>query len=369
MTEHLDTAEVPFSDAVAEGLAEGLALGDVGSVAAVEIRAAAARLQQGGLVAFPTETVYGLGADARSDAAVARIYATKGRPAFNPLIVHVAREDAVDAIVEMNAAARTLAAAFWPGPLTLVLPARPDAELSLLATAGLATCAVRVPAHPVARALLTAAGCPVAAPSANPSGRLSPTTAAHVRDGFAETDEVLVLDGGAAESGLESTIVDVTRDRPIILRPGTVTAEMLADVLGTPVETQADMQGVEGAADVRPSTGGSDAMERPVAPGQLASHYAPRVPVRLDVQEVRSGEGLLAFGPDLPASLGPVRNLSVRGDLTEAAARLFTCLHALDKEDISGIAVMPIPGNGIGVALRDRLRRAAAPRDVAEGEE
>jgi L-threonylcarbamoyladenylate synthase len=300
---------------------------------------AAALLARGGLVAFPTETVYGLGADARDDRAVAGIFAAKGRPAFNPLILHVADLAAAQAIGRFDARAERVAAAFWPGPLTLVLPLRDGAGISPLATAGLATVALRVPAHPVARALLAAFGGPVAAPSANPSGRVSPTTAAHVVAGLSGRIDA-VVDGGACGVGVESTILGL--DGPaILLREGGIAAERLAAVLGeTPRAAEA------GA--------------RPVAPGALASHYAPRGVMRLNAAGAEPGEVMLGFGP-VACDL----NLSKAGDLTEAAANLYACLHRLDAMGADRIAVSPVPEAGLGRAINDRLRRAAAPRPGA----
>jgi L-threonylcarbamoyladenylate synthase len=305
---------------------------------------AAEMLRAGGLVAFPTETVYGLGADARNDRAVAGIFAAKGRPAFNPLIVHVADIAAVEGLAEMPEAAQRLAAAFWPGPLTLVLPLRPDAgpdaRVSPLVTAGLPTVGLRVPAHPLARALLAAAGCPVAAPSANPSGRVSPTTADHVLAGLAGRIDA-VLDGGACPVGVESTIVGF-HPRPVILRAGGVMAEALEAVLGAPL-------------------GHAVLSVRPTAPGQLASHYAPRAALRLNAEAPVPGERFVGFGPPQPG-VTPDLTLSATGDLTEAAARLFSVLHALDASGDGPVAVAPVPERGLGRAINDRLRRAAAPR-------
>lgn len=307
------------------------------------IARAAAVLRAGGLVAFPTETVYGLGADARDGRAVAGIFAAKGRPAFNPLIVHVPDLAAAERLAVLPAAAQRLAAAFWPGPLTLVVPLRADAGLSPLVTAGLPTVGLRVPAHPVAQALLAAAGCPVAAPSANPSGRVSPTTADHVLAGLSGRIDA-VLDGGTCPLGLESTIVGFDPD-PVILRPGGVTAEALAIALGAPV----------------PASDGGKA-DRPNAPGQLASHYAPRAALRLEAERPRPGERFVGFGPP-PPGIVPDLSLSPSGDLMEAAARLFAVLHAVDAGGDGPVAVAPVPEAGLGRAINDRLRRAAAPRN------
>lgn len=290
----------------------------------------------GGLVAFPTETVYGLGADARNDRAVARIFEAKGRPRFNPLIVHVASVEAARRYVDWSHEAEILASAFWPGPLTLVLPLRADSGLSPLVTAELPTLAIRVPAHPVAQGLLTEFGSPVAAPSANPSGRISPTTAAHVLTGLSGRIEA-VIEGGACAVGVESTIVGLA-DQASVLRPGGVPIEALEAALGRALTKH---------------TAGDPL----VAPGQMQSHYAPGAPVRLNAQERRAGELLLGFGT-VDADL----NLSPSGDLVEAAANLFGHLHALDSRG-SPIAVSPIPEIGLGRAINDRLRRAAAPRD------
>lgn len=303
------------------------------------IAQAAALLRGGKLVAFPTETVYGLGGAATDDTAVARIFEAKGRPSFNPLIVHVPDLEAAERCAVFDARARTLAAAFWPGPLTLVLPRRPEAGLSHLVSAGLPTVALRVPGHPVAQALLRAAGVPVAAPSANRSGGISPTRAEHVRASLgAQVD--MVVDGGPCTVGVESTVVDLTGPRVVLLRPGSVTPADLAAVLGEDVVT------------------GADDPAAPKSPGQLLSHYAPERPVRLEASEARPGEALLGFGPAPEATL----NLSERGDLVEAAANLFASLHALDDPRFTGIAVMPVPDRDLGLAINDRLRRAAAPR-------
>jgi L-threonylcarbamoyladenylate synthase len=309
---------------------------------AAGIARAAAWLRAGGLVAFPTETVYGLGADARDGRAVAGIFAAKGRPAFNPLIVHVPDLAAAARLAVLPEAARAVAAAFWPGPLTLVVPVRADAGLSPLVTAGLPTVGVRVPAHPLAQALLAGAGCPVAAPSANPSGRVSPTTAGHVLAGLSGRIDA-VLDGGPCGVGVESTILGFDPE-PVILRPGGVTAEALAGVLGAPVPQAALAAG-----------------DRPTAPGQLASHYAPRATLRLGAVAPRPGERFVGFGPPPPGVI-PDLTLSPAGDPVEAAARLFAVLHALDAGGDGPVAVAPVPEAGLGRAINDRLRRAAAPR-------
>ncbi len=306
--------------------------GDAGGVAR-----AAELLRAGALVSFPTETVYGLGADATNDHAVARIFAAKGRPRFNPLIVHVPTLEAVRDIAVLEGAAQDLAQAFWPGPLTLVLPLKPGGPLSALVSAGLPTVAVRVPAHPLGHALLEAACVPVAAPSANPSGRISPSTAQHVMDGLSGRIEA-VLDGGPCEVGLESTIVGFD-PAPVLLRPGGLPVEAIESALGGPIAARQTSAGI-------------------TAPGQLSSHYAPEAELRLNAETTRPGERLLGFG-HVDADL----NLSPSGDLVEAAANLFRYLHQLDAEGDSPIAVSPIPDHGMGRAINDRLRRAAAPRD------
>jgi L-threonylcarbamoyladenylate synthase len=300
---------------------------------------AAAALRAGRLVAFPTETVYGLGADARSDAAVADLYAAKGRPSFNPLIVHVLDVRALEPLVVLDARARRLIDRFWPGPLTLVLPRRADSPVSLLACAGLDSLGVRSPSHPVARALLQAAAIPLVAPSANASGHVSPTEAAHVEADLGDRID-MILDGGPCEHGVESTIVGLL-DRPTLLRPGAIARTEIESVLG---ESLAEAPNDE----VR-------------APGQLVSHYAPSRPVRLDASHVDPDEALLAFGDPLPGAAVTI-NLSPTADMREAAARLFAALRELDRAPVRAIAVMPIPTEGLGEAIRDRLSRAAAPR-------
>jgi L-threonylcarbamoyladenylate synthase len=303
---------------------------------------AAAALREGKLVAFPTETVYGLGGDATSDRAVAAIYAAKGRPTFNPLIVHVSNFTAAAKLVETTAQAERLAQAFWPGALTLVLPRKPRCGISLLVSAGLDSIAIRVPAHPAAQGLLAMSGLPLAAPSANPSGKVSPTRAEHVAAGL--SDKVaLIIDGGPCKVGVESTVLSLLESTPRILRPGGITAEQIGAVLDTGI-----------AMAPAPVTGALR------SPGQLESHYAPGLPVRLDALDPHPGEALLGFGPRAPRMA--TLNLSAAGDLEEAAANLFAMLRALDRPDFSGIAVMPIPEAGLGVAINDRLRRAAAPR-------
>jgi L-threonylcarbamoyladenylate synthase len=312
------------------------------------ITAAADALRQGELVAFPTETVYGLGADATNARAVARVFEAKGRPRFNPLIAHVADLAAAERIAYLPAGARRLAEAFWPGPLTLVLRRRPAGKICDFVTVGLETVAVRVPAHPVAQALLIAAEVPVAAPSANRSGHVSPTLASHVWDDLGDIP-AMILDGGPTTHGLESTIVDASEADVVQLRAGALAAGEIERVLGGRL--------LRAAEAVDPVTG-----ERPTAPGQLASHYAPRAPLRLDATDVREDEALLAFGPQVPRHAGPSINLSPAGDVVEAAVNLFAALRALDAGRPAAIAVMPIPATGLGEAINDRLRRGAAPR-------
>jgi L-threonylcarbamoyladenylate synthase len=297
------------------------------------ISAAARVVADGGCVAIPTETVYGLAADACDSRAVAGIYAAKGRPSFNPLIVHVLDRAAAERLALFDADARDLAAAFWPGPLTLVLPVRPDSGLASLVTAGLDTVAIRVPAHRAMRALLEATGVPLAAPSANASNAISPTRAAHV---VATLDGriPLVIDDGATEAGLESTIV-ATGGGVRILREGPITAEALSAKLSRPVEAR--------------TTAGAI-----TAPGQLASHYAPKKPLRLNATDRRPGEWLIGFG-----AVAGDDTLSASGDLAEAAASLFDALHRADASDRQTIAIAPIPTVGIGAAINDRIARAA----------
>ncbi len=300
------------------------------------LASAAQLLGQGGLVAFPTETVYGLGVDARNSDAVARLYAAKGRPSFNPLIVHLPSLAAAERYVTFDDTARDLAQAFWPGALTLVLPLRDDAGISPLVSAGLETLAVRVPDHPVAKGLLDAFGGPVAAPSANPSGQVSPTKPAHVAAHMKGRIDGIVAGGGCAV-GLESTIV-ATLPTPTLLRAGGLPVEIIEQALGQPLALAGDSAA-------------------PSSPGQLASHYAPKGTVRLNATTVEPGETLLGFGP----VAAPV-NLSPSGDLVEAAARLFEALHQLNAMGAEKIAVSPVPDHGLGRAINDRLRRAAAPR-------
>ena len=310
---------------------------------AASITKAAKLLQDGGLVAFPTETVYGLGGDATNDRAVAAIFEAKGRPQFNPLISHVLDASEAKKLVQWNDTADRLARRFWPGPLTLVLPRAKDSPISLLATAGLDSVAVRAPSHPVAQGLIRAAGIPIAAPSANRSGAVSPTRAEHVAESLGERVP-LILDGGPCLVGLESTVLDLTTATATLLRPGGATREAIEATIG-PVALSAAI----------PS---GDAARR--SPGQLDSHYAPARPVRLNAMSVGTDEGLLAFGPNPPTGAMLTYNLSPSGDLGEAAANLFAHLRALDRPGIGRIAVMPIPQTGLGVAINDRLRRAAA---------
>ena len=318
---------------------------------AASIARAASLLREGKLVAFGTETVYGLGADATNDRAVASVFAAKGRPHFNPLICHYPDVTAAFRHVVANPAAVQLAARFWPGPLTLVLPRRAECPVALLAGAGLDTLAVRVPAHPTALALLRAADRPIAAPSANRSGQVSPTTSAHVLDGLGGRIDA-VLESGPCPVGVESTVIDLAAGGPFLLRPGGVPAEDIEALIG-PVG-----RGITPAAAEAPRTLRS--------PGLLVSHYAPSLPVRLDARTVAPDEALLAFGPALPGA-GASFELSPTGDLTEAAARLFAGLRWLDAEGarrgLACIAAMPVPDHGLGRAINDRLQRAAAPRE------
>ena len=295
---------------------------------------AAARLRAGGIVAVPTETVYGLAARADSAAAVAAVYRAKGRPDFNPLIVHVADLAAAEKLAQFDDRARLLVAAFWPGPLTVVLPRRVDAGLAAAVSAGLPTIALRCPAHPVMRALLAEAGLPLAAPSANRSGGVSPTRAVHVAKSLGDAAP-LILDGGACSAGLESTIVVLRADGWQVLRPGPISEARIAAVLGS-------------AADVTTSP-------RIEAPGQLARHYAPGKPLRLDAQSADQDEYLIGFG-----SIAGDYTLSATADLTEAAANLYAALHAAAKAPHARIAIAAIPGGEMGDAINDRLRRAAA---------
>jgi len=308
-----------------------------------DIDAAVARLREGRLIVMPTETVYGLAGDACSDEAVAQIFALKGRPSFNPLIVHVRDVSVAAAYVQWNDLAARLAGAFWPGPLTLVLPRQEHCPISYLASAGGDTLAIRVPAHPVAQAVLEAFGGGIAAPSANRSGKISPTMVAHVQFEFPDRD-LLILEGGACDVGIESTVVDcASGDGAVILRPGSITQEMIT------------AQGI----DVCEAAAHSGDFK---SPGMLASHYAPNLAVRLNVDQVQPDEALLAFGDSPVAGAAKTLNLSESYDLVQAAGRLFAYLRELDQPSFSRIAVMPIPMEGLGVAINDRLRRAAAER-------
>ena len=300
---------------------------------------AAKILRDGGLVAFPTETVYGLGADATNDRAVAAVFAAKERPDFNPLIVHVRDRTDAEALVHFDTRAKVLANEFWPGALTLVLPRATDCPVSLLAGSGLPTLAVRAPDHAVAQALLQACGKPLAAPSANRSGEVSPTTAGHVAQSLDGAVD-MVLDGGPCRVGIESTVLDLSGEAPVILRPGGVPAEDIEKVTG-PLEYS---NGVTGA---------------PAAPGMLAQHYATHLPLRINVETAGPTEALLSFGPHHVTGFAAEMNLSPTGDLTEAAANLFAMMRALDRPAFTGIAVMPVPEDGLGRAINDRLRRAA----------
>ena len=296
---------------------------------------AATLLQRGELVAFPTETVYGLGGDARQDHAVAAIFAAKGRPSFNPLIVHVAESGDAEALVCVDDRARALMAAFWPGPLTLVLPRHPQSPISLLASAGLDSIAIRQPDHPIALALLRKAACPVAAPSANRSGAVSPTLAAHVQESLGGRIP-LIVDGGACKVGVESTVIDLTGPQAGLLRPGGITAEQVEAVLGQRLLCPHSDENA------------------PKSPGMLASHYAPNALVRLNVTHPQPGETMLGFG-----TVEGHLTLSASGDLAEAAANLFAMLRQLDADGAQMIAIAPIPEIGLGLAINDRLRRAA----------
>ncbi len=307
------------------------------------IAEAAALLQQGGIVAFPTETVYGLGADATQDDAVAKIFKLKGRPNFNPLIVHIASSGWLSDLVFPDRRVEILVRSFWPGPLTLVLPRRPDSAISHLVSANLETLAVRQPDHPVAAKLLAAIKRPLAAPSANLSGHVSPTLAAHVAADFGPALD-MILEGGPCRTGLESTVLDLTSETARILRPGAIGAEDLTALIGTVEEPASLLAEHEGPV---------------TSPGQLDKHYAPSLPVRLNAAAAISGEALIGFAGTKDA----VVDLSPRGDLSEAAANLFAALRRLDEpSQFTGIAVTPIPNTGVGFAINDRLRRAAKGR-------
>ncbi len=317
---------------------------------ATGISRAASLLRSGELVAFGTETVYGLGADATRPTAVAKVFAAKGRPHFNPLIAHYPSAEAALAHLEASPLALKLAEAFWPGALTMVLPRRVTCPVALLAGAGLDTLAVRVPAHETALALLREVGVPIAAPSANRSGQVSPTTAAHVLDGL-DGRIAAVLDSGPCPIGVESTVLDLTGSRPFLLRPGGVSLDEIEAIVG-PVQRGVMTEDATRSASFR-------------SPGLMVSHYAPTLPVRLRATAVEASEALLAFGPALSGA-GAVFQLSEAGDVIEAASRLFEGLRLLDRDGarlgLSGIAVMAVPEVGLGLAVNDRLQRAAAPR-------
>ena len=299
----------------------------------------------GELVAFPTETVYGLGADATSDLAVAKVYAAKGRPGFNPLIVHIPNLEAASDFAELSDDATALANAFWPGPLTIILPRKTEGPISELATAGLDTVAIRCPDHPIALSLLQKCARPIVAPSANHSGHVSPTSAAHVAEDLGD-ELAMIIDGGPTKIGLESTVITLAA-KPEILRPGAISMSEIEKVIGRPLRTS-------DASDLDEN--------KIISPGQLASHYAPNARIRLNVTNVNADEALLAFGPNPVIHACPMINLSPDGNLIEAAANLFAGLRTLDKSGCATIAIMPIPDKGLGEAINDRLKRAAAPR-------
>lgn len=299
-------------------------------------------LRQGKLVCFPTETVYGLGADATNSTAISGIFSAKKRPSFNPLIIHFNVMDQIEKYVELDPLARKLGEKFWPGPFTMVLPRKDHSGLSDLVTAGLDTVAVRIPSHPIAQALLEQFGGPVAAPSANISGQVSPTRPEHVQSAFGP-ELVLILDGGPCETGLESTIIQITDAEIQILRPGSITPEDIDAEADRPIRVVQEGPAIN-------------------APGQMKSHYAPRAQIRLNATSVDPEEGLLAFGKQFPKGSFFVRNLSPSGSLTEAAANLFAMLREMDDMNMENIAVCPIPYRGLGIAINDRLARAAAPR-------
>ncbi len=313
------------------------------------ITRAAELIVQGKLVAFPTETVYGLGADATNQRAVAAVFAAKDRPTFNPLIVHTAERKDAEALVRFNGlalsqVARALAETFWPGALTIVLPRAEGSTVSLLVSAGLDSLAVRVPDHAAALALLGRAGRPIAAPSANRAGAVSPTNADHVAISLGDRVD-MVLDSGPCRIGLESTVIDLTGEKPVLLRPGGIAQEVIEAAIEMPLLLLSE----------------ADASRPAKSPGLMGRHYAPTVPLRLEAEGAEPGEALLAFGPEAPRR--GALNLSRRGDLEEAAANLFAMLRLLDQSGVRGIAVMPIPERGLGRAINDRLRRAAATGD------
>lgn len=322
------------------------------SATAKTIDEAAKLIREGGLVAFPSETVYGLGANALDGKAVAQIFEAKGRPSFNPLISHISNAEQAEKFGIFDDIAREIATIFWPGPLTLIVKRRDDCAISELASAGLPTVALRVPGHPVAQALIRAAGVPIAAPSANKSGEISPTTPMHVADSLGEAVDMILADGPCAV-GLESTVLDLSGDAPVIVRAGAVTAEDIAVLIGRDV--------VYDLGD----------KEKPSSPGQLLKHYAPHIPLRMNAIDLEPGEAFLGFGSDkfmgikgggaakdLPDSMR--LNLSETQDLHEAASNLFRMMRLLDRPEHKGIAVMPIPDQGLGIAMNDRLRRASA---------
>jgi L-threonylcarbamoyladenylate synthase len=308
---------------------------------------AAKALAKGEIVAFPTETVYGLGANALNAAAVAKVFAAKDRPRFNPLIVHVLGEEEAEAYAVINDTARGLMRAFWPGPLSLVLPRKSGCAIADLVSSGLDTIALRAPSHPVARALLEAARLPIAAPSANRSGRVSPTTATHVEAELGSLP-AMILDGGPCTLGLESTVLGIDGDEVSLLRLGALPRQEIETVLGRKLAKRKPTSHV-------------------TSPGQLATHYAPVTPLRLDASKPRHGEAFLAFGSNAPSFAGPTINLSRRGDLTEAAANFFAALRTLDGAGAETIAVMPIPDRGLGEAINDRLKRARLPATLTAG--
>ena len=308
------------------------------------IKQAAERLLNRELVAFPTETVYGLGGIATDGIAVAKIFEMKGRPSFNPLIIHVASLESAMQYGQFNHTAYQLADQFWPGPLTIIVPRKADSELSDLASAGLDSIAIRIPEHSVAQSLLSQVNAPLAAPSANISGHVSPTAAQHVMEDFRDKD-LLILDGGPTQIGIESTVISCVTNQVQLLRPGGVVKEDLERFIDT------QLISIHG-----------DNNTNPVSPGQLSSHYAPNAHIRLNATSVSQGEGLLAFGDQIPDGVEHIFNLSEKADLREAAANLFSGLRQLDLRSVNKIAVMPIPDYGLGVAINDRLKRAAAPR-------